>query len=237
MRLNINASAVVAYTNRLEKASKTAMPKAVARTLNDVAFDVKKNTLQKTTGKKFTIRSKNFFRVYSRVNMASVGHISSMKSEIGMTEQGLKGGNNYSVDNLEKQEKGGTITNRSLIPTRQARGGSDAKLVRQKDRLSSIRNAVRTSAQRGKNPRERWKRAAVKAGKGGVVASERGLYRINSLRRKGTTTIVKSRKLYSYEQNRKVRVRSTNFMRESSEWSHSKMEKFFIKNAERRLGL
>jgi hypothetical protein len=235
MRLNINTSAVVQHTNRLERMSKTTLPKVLARTMNDVAFDVKKNTLQKTATKKFTIRSKNFFKVYSRVEMAKPGKIETIHSKIGMTEKGLKGPNNKSVDNLEKQEAGGQITNKSFIPTKDARGGTNTKLVKASLRLNAIKNAVRTSQQRGKNPRENWKRAAYKAGRKGFVISERGMYQINSLKQTKTNLEVKSRKIYDYEKGRSVKVKARNFMEQSSRWSASKVEKFYIKNASKML--
>ena len=70
MRLNVNSNAVVAFSNKLEKIGKSALPVAVRQTLNSVAFDAKKNTLLQTAGQSFTERRKNFFKATSRVSMA-----------------------------------------------------------------------------------------------------------------------------------------------------------------------
>lgn len=238
--ININADAVVAHTNRLEKMHRSALPSAVRGALNGAAFDVKKNTMPKSAADAFENRSPNFFKANSRVEMARGFDIRSMKATVGFTESGLSGSNNYAVKDLEQQEYGGTIKRRALIPTDTARGGSNNKLVRPANRLSNINNVVVASRARGKSDREKFVKAAVFAGRGGYVMGEfRGqqiLWRINSLERKDRKVWrFKLTPLYSYEQGRNVRVKPTGFMQKASLKSAEKIEEIFIKEAERQI--
>lgn len=127
-RLNVNTDAVVKYTQKLEKISRSAFPVAVRGTLNDAAFDVKNRTLQTSAREKFVQRSPNFFKTFSAVNKATGFNMRSMKSTVGMTDNGKGAAAKNAVDNMEKQEHGGTV-NRGARYLADARGGNNAKKV------------------------------------------------------------------------------------------------------------
>jgi hypothetical protein len=86
--------------------------------LNKAAFDVKQNTMLKSAEASFVKRQPNFFKANSRVEMASGWDLDKMQATVGFNSSGLKGGsNNHAVEDLEQQERGGTIKSRSFIPT------------------------------------------------------------------------------------------------------------------------
>jgi hypothetical protein len=238
MKLNISTGEMVKHTNRLEKLHKSALPNAIRSTLNSAAFDVKQHTMPAKSQQEFINRQPNFFKANSRVDMAKGWDVNSMKATVGFTEQGLKGGNNYAVKDLEQQEHGGVIKGKSFIPTDAARGGSGARPVRPTNRLSQINNVV-TAKKGSGNWRKKFLAAVYKAGVGGhVIGGEKTqvLWRIDSLgRKKGGKLDLKMTPLYTFKEGRSVRVKATGFMQEASLESADKMERFYKIEAEKQV--
>lgn len=232
--LDVNMDAVVVFSNKLEKLNKTAFPKAVATALNSAAFDVKQNTMLKSSKKAFVERQRNFFRANSRVEMAKGMNVNNMQSIVGFRDLG---GKNFAVDDLEQQEKGGNIKGKSLIPLGAKATPAHAartskkftKKVAKQHRMGSIRRVVNTNKMKG-NTRQKLVKAAHVAGAGNHVLHGGILFRVNSLvGRKGLP--VKLTPLYSYKPGRSVKVHATHFMSKASMESGKKIEDFYIKAA------
>jgi len=253
MVLNVNTNAAVVYTNKLEKLRKSALPNAIRETLSKAALDVKKHTMPKSANKAFTIRQRNFFKAFSRVDFATGTKIESMKSAVGFTESGLKGRNNNAVKELEQQEYGGTIKGRSFIPMDDARSGSSPnRLVKLSNRLSSIDNIISSTARRisGKSrvkaKKQRWIRAAIMAKKlhgkdafvlGNIKAGRRTLRRIDQITMNVATRKleIKSTPVYSFKRGRFVSVKSTGFMQRASHETAMNMDFMFITEARKQI--
>lgn len=236
MTLDINTDGVKVYSEELKKLHRSALPVAIRNTINGAAFDVKQNTMPRTSGDTFVNRQSNFFKANSRVDMAKGFDINSMQAVVGFTENGLKGGNNFAVKNLEQQEYGGTINSKSFIPLETARAGNNATPVRPRNRLSAINNVVNSAKGRvkGKNKKERFVKSAIYAGVGGYVIgnfTKQQLFRITSIRKKKGSIVIKKTPIYSFEEDRSVNVKETSFMREASIQSAKKMESIYIKQA------
>lgn len=237
MQININATAVVKYTDTLERMHRSALPNAIRSTLNSAAFDVKQKTMP-VTSKRFTNRVPNFFKANSRVDMAKGWNIRQMKATVGFTSKGLKGANNYAVEELEQQEHGGTIRKRAFIPLEKARGGSNSRPVRPGNRLSTINRIANSGKARGKNKKERFVKSAIHIGKGGYVIGnfqKKILWRIDTINRVNGKTKIKTTPMYSFEENRSVRVKATGFMKEASILSANKMEQYYIREANKQI--
>jgi hypothetical protein len=238
MKLNIGAEAAVFLTNKLEKMHRSALPNAVRGALNKAAFDVKQNTMPKSARGAFVNRQPNFFKANSKVEMAKGWDVKAMKATVGFTSKGLKGPNNYAVDDLEEQERGGVIRKRSFIPTDAARGGSNSKVVRPANRLDNINRIVNANRISGRNKRESFMKAVRKAGVGGYVLGNNSrniLYRIESIRIVRGKTRVKKKAIYSFKENRSVKVSPTNFMRKATMESGEKINDFFVAEANRQI--
>lgn len=236
--LNINSDAVVAFTNKLEKLPQTALPKAVRGTLNSLAFDVKKNTMPKQA-KRFVNRNKTFFKANSRVEMARGNNLESMKSQVGFLATS-KTKNNKAVDELEQQEHGGKIKQRSLIPLKGSRiSKSKRRKVAPRNRLGkmNIKKIVKTSDANGPTEASRFRQTIFKVGKGGIFESTwKGrniIWRVNSLdRSKGGR--YKLTALYSFKEGRVANIKkATHFMEKASNKTGEKVNEFFIKEAKR----
>jgi len=237
MVLKIDSSAAVSFTNKLEKLHRSALPNAIRGALNKAAFDVKQRTMLQSAERTFIIRQKNFFKANSRVDMATGWNVNQMQSTVGFVEQGLSGENNYAVDDLEQQERGGTIHSRSFVPTDVARGGSNAKPVRPGNRLSGINKIVNSNHGTGTR-KERFIKAAVFAGVGGYVignSEKKILWRIDAITKRGAGVKIRMKPIYSFEENRDVKVKATGFMRTASLESGSKMDDFYIQEAKRQI--
>lgn len=242
--ININSSAVVVFTNKLEKIRKSALPNAVRGTLNSAAFDVKQKTMPLSADKHFEKRSPNFFKANSKVQMATGYDVKTMKSTVGFVSHNLQY-NNEAVRDLQQQEHGGEIDKRSFIPMDDARRGGNATPVRPTLRLKVIGGKSKSGGlwgipdvnkAAGKSRAEQYIKTAMYAGVGGFIiagrSNIRSLYKVNSIKRIGGKTVVKSTPFYSFKSGRSVRIRKdTHFMREASLRSANKMEDMFVKEA------
>lgn len=251
MVLNINSNEVVKHTARLERIHKSALPSAIRNTLNDAVFDVKTKTMP-STASEFKKRSPNFFKANSKFEKAQGFNVHSMKATVGFFENNLASTSNYAVKDLEQQEDGGIIQKKTFIAQKKARVGN--KMVRQNFRLNNLHNKhfVKTSSKGVdragntitiKSLKQQFIRAAIyaetKFGKNAFVLGNRGtggsktLSLINGIR-KGRHAIEVSRTpIYSVKKGRVVPVKATNFMKRASLESGSKMENFYIKQAQR----
>jgi hypothetical protein len=228
--LNIATGNLVKFTNRLEKLSKSDLPRVVKKTLDETAMDVKSRTMPKSAKDNFTIRRANFFKANSRVQFATFSSdLSKISSTVGFVP--LKG-QNKAVEDLEAQEHGGKIK-RSFVAMDTARAGnSNAKQVQAKNRLGNVKNPVHAAKGKGKSAGSRMIRAVNKAGVGGHVLSEKGIvWRVNSIRRGG----LKMTPIYSYKKGRQVQIKGTDFMRDASLDSTKTMDDKFIKNAQKQI--
>jgi hypothetical protein len=239
MRLNINTDAAVIFTNKLEKLHKSALPNAIRNSLNKAAFNVKQNTMPAKASRAFVNRSPNFFKANSRVEMAKGWDMKNMKATVGFLEQGLRGGNNFAVKDLEQQERGGVIRGKSFIPLNPARAGNSvSKMVRPMNRLSSINKIVDASKAKGKNDKQKFVKSIFHAGKGGLVLAQFGgreiLWRVNSLNRTKSGQF-KLTPIYSYKPSRTVSVQGTGFMRSASLESGEKIEQYYFEEARKQI--
>lgn len=243
--LKVDSSALVVFTNKLEQMRKYDFPLAVRGTLNSAAFDTKQKTMPASADKHFVKRKPNFFKANSKVQMAQGFDVNVMKSEVGFISTNLNY-NHFAVYELEQQEYGGVITNRSFIPLEGARRDKTRNtMVNPKDRLSSIEEVVgnldkiiSVKNAKGKSKAQQFIKSAIFAGKGGFVKAGIGkeiLYRINSVKRgEGGKMIINKTPIYSYDQGRGVDIEATGFMREASLLSATKLEAFYIIEANKR---
>lgn len=248
--LNIATGNLVKFTNRLEKLSKTDLPRIVKKTLDSAAMDVKSNSMPKTAKSTFTQRKANFLKANSKVEFGRLtSDISRIKSTVGFVP--LRG-KNKAVDNLEKQEHGGTIKS-TLIATNQARvGKSSEKMVSNKNRLGRVPESkiIRPSAtgksRSGnripiKSEKQQFIRAVIRAGNNGYVMSNKQtakgghvIFRVKNLRTNGGLSF-KLEALYNKKKGRQIKVKKTGFMEKSSMESGKKLDDFFIKEATKQI--
>ncbi len=235
MKLNINMNAVVKHTAKLEKIRKSALPIAVRGTLNDAAFDVKTKTMPVQSRSDFINRSPNFFKANSRVEKAVGFDVNNMKSIVGFIDSGLRGDNNFSVKDLEQQERSGDIKGKSFIPLDSARKGGHNTLVKPANRLSVINKIIVAKNMGAGSKKQQFIKAIYKAGAGGYVLGsnikgEDTLWRVNSIDADARTFSLTP--LYDFRKGRSVHVKETGFMQTASLHSAAKLQKFYIAQAQ-----
>lgn len=239
IKLNVNTDAVVIFTNKLEKLTKTAFPNAVRGTLNSLAFDVKQNTMPRESDRAFINRQKNFFKANSRVETARGKDVDSMQSAVGFKATS-KTKNNKAVDELEQQEHGGTIKDRSLIPLPGSRVSKNTRRkVAPRNRLGRInpKTIVRTSDVQGASEAARFIKTILHVGKGGIFQSTwKGrdiIWRVNSLNRTKAGQF-KLTALYSFKSGRVANIgKATHFMEKATMKTAKKVNEIYIKEAKR----
>lgn len=244
MNIKIDTSKLYAHAMTISGIGKYTFPNAIRVTLNSLAFDVKKESIEKVANSTFTRRRKQFFKANSRVEVATGSDVSSMRSMIGMVSSGLHNSNtNYAVRNLEQQEHGGTIGSKALIPTKEARvGDSHDRLVRVKDRIASIKNqktiSTAYSQLNGKkmSDKQKFMHATKVASKDDIIVgnipNKSGSYNVFRV----VTPYTKKNKaklkwIYTFKGGRTVNINQpTHFMRRASLMSMRNVDKFFHQN-------
>jgi hypothetical protein len=163
-----------------------------------------------------------------------------MKATVGMYPDKLKDvHHNYSVQDLEQQEDGGSIKKKSFIATALARKDKSMNsLVRPNARLSAIDKMVKSKDASGKNEKEQFVKSAYYAGKGGFLLHKNILYKVEAQPKKigkKSKTVIKRTPIYSFIKGRSVHVKATHFMRAASLESAKKMEGFYAVEAQRQI--
>lgn len=241
MSLSINVTEARNLVIKLSKLHRSALPVAIRQAISKTALDVKQNTLISESRNNFTIRQKDFFKANSKVEFAQGFDVDKMRATIGMIEGGLRGGNNFAVQDLKAQELGGNIGGKSLIPLTTARaGGSMSKLVRPNARLAAIKRVVNSRNSKGKSKQEKFINAALKAGAGGYVLGspdkgEQILWRIDSINSSGKDKKIKKTPVYDYKKGRSVHVKGHHFMKNASLKSAKKLDDLFINEAKKQV--
>lgn len=230
MRININTDAVVAYTNKLEKLPKSALPVAIRGTLNDAAFSMKKDILPKVAKSVFKERQPNFFKANSRVEAATGFDIKTMSSTVGFVSSGLHNNRtNYAVNDLEQQEEGGIIKGRSFKPLAAARIGGKGN-VKSNLRISQLLKGklINVNDLRGGSKMQQLIKSVVHAGVGGFVLGGKILFKVTSIKRtKSGSVIFKKQKLFSFKKQGIAKVNGTKFVEKSAFKVQRHMENFY----------
>lgn len=245
--VDVNSEEVIKFSKKLDRISKSALPRAVRSTLDTLAFDTKKKTLLEEANKAFTQRNKAFYKRFSRVEKVSTNKINSMKSKVGMVDRSSSGTREQAGVDQTQQQLGGTIKGRTFIPLDSARVGKNNKRnVRKQNRLSNLKIALNTRNSRGANPKERFVKGAVfavkKFGNDAIIQHRRDdgkeyLYRIS----RGGSDIktrefgLKVEALYSVKRGRTVRVDAKPFTLRAALRSQKRTEKIFKFHAQRRI--
>ena len=203
------------------------MPVAIRLTLNRTAKDMKQRSLLAVTRDKFTIRQKNFFKAFSRIQFAKGFNINRMNSVVGI----LTAGNNAAED-LEKQEVGGKIGGRTFVPTVKARVSKKfTKPLARKKTLKNFKQIPRVQF----GDKKGFLKAMSSVGKGGAVIYGSMVLLIKGRRKRGGRTFFNTEKIYSFKKGRSVRVKPTRFMRTAALISSNRMEIFYKLEAEKQI--
>lgn len=211
MEIKVDTTELGRLTNVLIQFRKSAFPSVTRSTLNDLAFETKKN-VKKLSYRQFTIRERerqNVFNTGIVVDKAKFDRIESMQSRVGLNGSGRWGALS---ENVKKQETGGAIDKKSMIPLNTVRTGkSNAKKIMSRKKLSKI------DISRGNS----GKYFTLKAKNGKKYIAEPTGKRKNR----------KLRLLYTYKKGRKVTIKKRPFLKPSAIEASKKTVEFFKVNA------
>ncbi len=239
-KFDVNTDAAIELTAKLEKLHRSAFPSAVRNTLNDAALKTK-SLVPKVAAQKFTTRQKTFFRSFSTVDRAKGFDLKSMRATVGIN--GAKSKGKKVAEGLEKQEFGGSIQGRKLIPMDNSRtSGSHSKGVAKANKFGTNRGSTakkRMSTGKGSRGSRFISKimAAKKAGNKVVTIIGGGgrgtMYRIlNSKRLASGKSKLTIRAIYHYRNTKTSRVTPKPFMEPSAKLASRKMNEMYRDNAE-----
>jgi hypothetical protein len=235
---DVNNDAVIQLSANLERMHKSAFPSAIRNTLNNAAFETKKNVPLIAAGK-FITRQKSFFKKFTTVDKAGGWDVNKMVATVGIDSRQ----NREVAENLESQEFGGMVRGKKLIPHDDSRvSKSQSKRVSSRNHLNKVKvhdatrafkahrgtrgskfvAAVMSTAKSGK------KHMMLKTGNKGMV------YEVTSISRNIKTKKLKFKvkKLYSVRNTKTHSVKATGFMKKSANLASKEMNRFFKENAE-----
>jgi len=203
MAFDINTDELIKLTAKLGSLPKQFLPSAVRNTLNDAAFDTKKN-VPKTAEDAFTVRSKVLFNSRIKVDRAKGWDINSMVATTGFNDSGMES----TGKGLEAQETGGTVKSSKLIPHNMGRiSGSYARKMKTKHRRSNVKFGS--------------KYVLLKKGGKGTVFEIRKLSKGNKLI-----------PVYTYVNKKRRTVKKAPFMFPAAMIARAKIPAFYKNNAE-----
>jgi len=233
--LYIDNTEVKRFTEQLRNMHRSNLPIVIRQTLNDMAFDVKKNTLLKFADKEFILRNPAFFKRYSGVDKANGWDINKMQSQVGITPK-----ESTAARQLTKQEFGGTIPKRSMIYMNQARtGGSKSKRVRKQNYIGT-KGIVKGKPSSGRTRKSNFVAQSIVAFRENkyLLWNKKTLFDIKSVNFSGTGknrgVKVDATPIADYEKNRSVNFEASPFVRPASEYTFKKQTGFYVKNAKKR---
>lgn len=233
--------AVIRHTVRLQRMGKSDLPVVVRQTLNKAAYNVKTDTMPRRSDA-FIHRKPTFFKANSRVEQAKGLVVSNMKAEVGFIPK--TNDRSHSVEDLDAQEHGGVIKNRSLIALPLARmSNSWYKMVRDEAVMARILGHLIDAKQAAApTPESRFTKSCVFGGLGSFVMSEkrtnsgsRVVFLVEGIMRVGGNIAIKASPVFSVKRNREVKPLATHFMEKASLDSARKMNMYYNELAEARL--
>lgn len=225
-------------TKKLKEINRSAFPVAVRQALNSAAFDVKKNTLQQSAERNFIRRSPNFFKAFSGVKKAVGFNMNTMKSEVGMTDQG-KSSARTAIRNMDKQEIGGEIEDGTDY-LKASRGGNNNKRVSKANYFNKNKNlsGAFKNARTSKSQFIAKAYASFKGKKKMYFSSEKGqfLMQVTGIRKNKKGAIkIKSKLMTKSRSGKPAKIRATHFAREAAQATTLKIEGFYIAEAEKQI--
>lgn len=240
---SIDVNESIKLTAKLESLHRSAFPSAVRNTLNNAAFDVKREVGGVARGM-FTTRNKSFIKSMTGFNKATGFNVNSMKSVVGITGNNKINSKRPNLaKNLAAHENGGTVKDKKLIGHEDSRiGKSRSKNVRRSNYRNKINYHNANNAFKGHKGSRNSKFVAavystIKSGKDSMMLSSNGkgtVWKINkfSSNRSSKSLNFKMTKLYRFRETPKYTAKRKGFMRKTSNIAASKIPKFYAKNAE-----
>lgn len=237
--LNINSGSVSRFTTNLETISRRSVPFAIRNALNNTAFDMKKYTLHQSVKENFDgLKAPQFFKRYSGVERAKGIDINRLKATVGLIDMGNAAARK-AVENMDKQEKGGTI-NEGFAYLKGARGANSLNRFVRRENYYNKTNTIsaRSGSAKGTNKSRFVGRAAVayKENKPMFINSSKGnfLAKVTKFSKTKRGKVRIKTKLLMMERG-SVRIKATHFMKEAAVESQKKMEQFYIQEVNKQL--
>lgn len=208
------------YERKLGELHRSAFPNAIRATLNDAAFEMKKNNLHTSAARNFKYtRSKTFFKRFSAVNKAKGWKINEMYSEVGMLDMGQKSAKT-AIDNMHLHETGGNVKKGAIYLKGSRTSKNFGKLVRKVNYLKK-ENHVKSG--------NYVKKAFVALKENKLMKQGDYLIKVNKIT-KGKKLRINTSFIAKEREN--TRISPNKFISKAAEVTQRKIRSNFQKNAE-----
>lgn len=235
---DVNTDEVIKFSAHLEKLHKSAFPSAVKNTLNQSAFDMKKDLIPRSFKSNFKPKSGTipYVKKLLTVEKATGFNVNSMASVVGFLNPSDKTDKRF-VEGLYKQEKGGVIDD-GLRYLKSARGERKNGKVRTENYYD--KSKVISGRNRGKGTRKsKFVARAYRAMKSDMPMFMNSMKGNFLVKVKSVSSNMSTKRLsFDFKfiamdrAKKKTNLKATNFVEEAGDNSKKQIEKNYIKQAE-----
>ena len=228
--LNVNSSAVIAFTDRLERLNSRAFPSAVRATLSDAAFEMKKSNILESAKRNMKVKAPNFFKANTGVQRAVFSSkIENMKATVGFMNKEGRTADKAVTQGMIANEIGGNDDDgmKYYGKTRTPRG-----LVKKKQYYDVLKKDIDDDTS-GNFVRKMFR--AKKNNKLVKTMTKHGqaIFRVKSIKKLKKGKVKINTDLLMMDRTVKTaKTNATHFNREAAQKTSKQMEGFYRKNAE-----
>lgn len=215
--IHIEDHAIKEVSKRLQRLHKSDYPLAVRGAINAVAKDMKENTLQASFNKNFNISRRTFLKSHSGYTLSpNTFDINKMVSYCGIMRGKMDISSYSSGERLELQERGGQMQDRAIPFSRNGVG----EAYRGKNEKSTIHTAYFYKHFKNKP------KGVLLRHKGKTIIKTNKAILLATKGKKGLEIL--------YLLNKNPRIKKNPFIQPASDISHTKIDNFFFKEAQKR---
>lgn len=231
--MNVNTSASIILTSKLERLNRSAFPSAVRSTLNDASFEMKQKNILESARLNMKVKNPTFFRKYTGVKRATGFNVGGMYSEVGFSKSNeIKA--KKALEGMESNEVGGSDDDGGMYIGKSRTGKGLVKKNARFDK-SNLAKGYKNAKKGGKSNMMRLVASQLE-GKPVFINTKNGRFLVKV---KSITSGMKNKKvnikldfLMRHRKTHTAHAKATHFNKEAAIKTSKQIEVFYAKNAE-----
>lgn len=228
--LEFKSDKLVAYSLKLAKIHRAALPNAIRFSLTDAAKDVKFRTLKKHANIQFDVSQQAFFRAFSGYKPAKGFSIDKMSSVAGMIKGNPKNSKSVASTEIAQQQIAGIVHNKSYIKSSIPNKVSNSAYRKARTQRPFIVEDGMRYVKKAFDAQKANKPLLVKKNKKGV------LVKVGKISKAKGKIKIKTKPIASYKEDRSIDLKKQKpFVNNAAVESGKLLNTFFIKNAKKQI--
>ncbi len=236
MPLEFKSDKLIAFSLKLTKIHRAALPNAIRFALTDSAKDVKFRTLKKQANKSFAVKKQTFFRKFSGYTPAKGFNISKMQSVAGMIKGTPKNSKSVASTEIAQQQIAGTLHHKTFMASqnqRTSKGLVKSAYLKEREKTPIVTKKGKLFFADAKRAKETKRPLLVKKNNKGI------LVKVGKIRKSKTEKFkreIVTTPIASYRKGRKINLTDAKpFVNMAAIESAKILNMNFIKHAEKQV--